>query len=142
MLSFFPHPVQPKAPQLQDILGYTLSDLLDIAHQNCPNRPLYFQSQGKGWVGYSNHDLKRFVNHTVAGLRQLGLEAGDRIALLLKSDFSFLAIDLACAQAGMITVPLDLSQTIENILYSLNHSEAHIPLCCESKYSQPTHALP
>ena len=106
------------------IEGVTLPDLLEISCQEFPNLSTFFQFEASEWRPCSNQDLKHQVDQAAVGLRQLGLNKGDRVGFLLNSDLHFLAADLACAKANLVSVPIDLSQTIDNIIFSLNHSEA------------------
>jgi long-chain acyl-CoA synthetase len=58
------------------------------------------------------------------GLLELGLEKGDRVALLMHSDVNFCVVDLGCLLANLVDVPIDLTQTLEHIIFVLQHSDA------------------
>ena len=110
--------------ETSQILGLTIPDLLMASCREYPNLATFFQRQGMSWKAYTNEDLRTQVSEAALGLSQLGLQKNDRVGLLLNSDFNFLVADLACATANLVTVPIDLSQTIEHIIFSLNHSDA------------------
>jgi len=59
-----------------------------------------------------------------AGLHNLGVEAGDRIALLLPPCPEFVVAMLAAAKLGAVIVPLDPRLTASELHYMLRHSEA------------------
>ncbi|MER3589540.1 MAG: long-chain fatty acid--CoA ligase, partial [Mastigocladus sp. ERB_26_1] len=58
------------------------------------------------------------------GLLDLQLEAGDCIALLMHSDVNFCIADMGSLLVGLVNVPIDLTQTIEHIIFILQHTEA------------------
>ena len=115
-----------KPTTLADIADFTLLDFVTDPRENCVGPLKLNQSTTAGWQFHSQNDLMEWVEHTAAGLGALGVKKGDRIGFLLNSDIAFLALDIACVQANVVSVPLDLSQTIENIIFSLNHSEARV----------------
>jgi fatty-acyl-CoA synthase len=59
-----------------------------------------------------------------AGLHSLGVEAGDRLALLLPPCPEFVVAMLAAAKLGALIVPLDPRLTPSELHYMLRHSEA------------------
>jgi len=59
-----------------------------------------------------------------AGLHNLGVEAGDRVALLLPPCPEFVVSMLAAAKLGAVIVPLDPRLTAAELHYMLRHSEA------------------
>jgi long-chain acyl-CoA synthetase len=58
------------------------------------------------------------------GLRDLGLERQDRVALLLESDVDFCRVDMGCLIGGLIDVPVYLSTSPEQMTYVIDHAEA------------------
>ena len=59
-----------------------------------------------------------------AGLRALGLEKGDRVALLAYNCLEWMEIYAALARAGLVAVPLNFRLTAPEIAYIAEHSEA------------------
>jgi long-chain acyl-CoA synthetase len=106
------------------ILGRTLPSLLDEACDRTPNPQAFHQWTEQGWQSLSNHDFRATAEAVALGLQGLGLESGDRVALLMHSDVNFCIADMGCLLAGLIDVPIDLTQTLEHILAVLKHSEA------------------
>ncbi len=65
-------------------------------------------------------------------LTQLGLEPGDRLAVqIAKSPFA-LAVYAACAQAGLVFLPLNTAYTADEVQYFVENSGARILLCDEA----------
>ncbi len=112
----------------QPVLGKTLPGLLDEACQLRPNAKALNQfSQGR-WQSWSNRAFRAAAQEVAQGLLALGLEKGDRVAFLMHSDLPFAMADLACALAGLVSVPIELTETLANIAFVLEHSEAKILL--------------
>jgi long-chain acyl-CoA synthetase len=107
-------------------LGRTLPSLLDEGCDRDPNADAFYQWTGTGWRSLSNQAFRANVEATALGLLSLGLEQGDRIALLMHSDINFCTVDLGCLLANLVDVPIDLTQTLEHILFELQHSEAKV----------------
>jgi long-chain acyl-CoA synthetase len=105
-------------------LVQTLPGLLDAACQKHPNATAFNQWTSAGWQTLSNQALQRRVEATALGLRHLGLVAGDRVALVMQSTIDFAIADLGCLLAGLVDVPIDLTQTVENMVFALRHSGA------------------
>jgi len=64
-------------------------------------------------------ELHRRVDQTACWLQELGMEKGDRVAVMLKNCPEFLEIYLACARIGAIFVPVNFrlaSPELEHIL--------------------------
>jgi long-chain acyl-CoA synthetase len=105
-------------------LGRTLPSLLEAACQRNPNAKALNQWTESGWRSHSNQAFKSATETLGMGLLGLGLAKGDRVAFLLHNDLNFAIADMGCLLAGLVDVPIDLTQTLENIFWALSHSEA------------------
>lgn len=105
-------------------LGRTLPSLLDEGCNVAPNAQAFNQWTEAGWKPISNQAFRFAVETVALGLRELGLQPGSRVALLMHSDINFCIADMATLLAGLVNVPIDLTQTLEHILFVLRHSEA------------------
>ncbi|PLZ99771.1 long-chain fatty acid--CoA ligase [Fischerella thermalis CCMEE 5268] len=108
----------------QVVLGRTLPSLLDEACDRTPNSRAFNQFTQTGWQALSNHEFRTAVTELALGLLDLQLKAGDCIALLMHSDVNFCIADMGSLLAGLVNVPIDLTQTIEHIIFILQHTEA------------------
>lgn len=118
------HQILPDPGQLT--LGQTLPSLLDEACDRNPNPQALNQWQKRRWQALSSQDFRQAAETVAVGLLNLGLEKGDRVALVMHSDASFCVVDMGCLLAGLVDVPIDLTQTIENIIYVLQHAAAKV----------------
>ncbi len=122
------------------VLGKTLPELLYDVRKRYPNPRAFNQPDGAGWRAYSTDDFATQAEETALGLRALGLERGDKVALLLKSDVHFCIADMGCLIAGLVDVPIYLSQTAEQTRYVIEHSEAKALFVADRE--QLAHAAP
>ena len=67
----------------------------------------------------------------VLALASLGIEAGDRVALVMPSWPEFVISTFAVAKLGAVLVPLDPRLTAEDLRYTLRHSEAVAAITAE-----------
>jgi long-chain acyl-CoA synthetase len=111
---------------IQPILGRTLPSLLDEACNRHPNHRAFNQWQGDAWQSQSNQELKTAGEELALGLLEEHLRKDDQVALLMHSDRNFLLTDFASSLVGLVTVPIDLTQTLDNIVWILNHSAAKV----------------
>ncbi|WP_019503606.1 long-chain fatty acid--CoA ligase [Pleurocapsa sp. PCC 7319] len=122
------------SPIDRPILGRTLPSLLDEAVNHYPNHHAFNQWQTNTWQSLSNQELLTAAEHLALGLLEEKLERSDyasaypkdRIALLMHDDVNFCLADFGSLLAGLIDVPIDLSQTLDNIGFILRHSEAKV----------------
>lgn len=125
------------------ILNRTLPSLIDGVDLNAPainnDRALSQWRQGK-WQDISTADLRQAVQELALGLEKFDLKRGDRVALMMHSDINFAIADLGTLLAGLVNVPIDLTQTIENILFILQ--QVNTPLLVVSNRDLLDQMLP
>ena len=68
-------------------------------------------------------------------LTQAGLTAGDRVAVQIEKSPQALAVYAACAQAGLVFLPLNTAYTADEVAYFIENSGASIVLCDDRKRS-------
>lgn len=108
------------------ILGRTLPSLLDEACEHHSNRQGFNQWRANTWQSQSSKELRIAAEELALGLLVEKLKRGDKVALLMHSDFNFCLADFGCLLAGLIDVPIDLTQTLDNIAFILRHSAAKV----------------
>ena len=121
-------PVHTAPPDARPVvLGKTLPDLLYEACDRYENpRALNQPLDDGGWAPLSLDQFRVQAEETALGLLNLGLERGDRVAMLQESDVPFCVVDMGCLIAGLIDVPLYLSSSGEQMEYVIKHSEATV----------------
>ncbi|WP_287459599.1 fatty acyl-CoA synthetase [Sphingomonas sp.] len=68
----------------------------------------------------------RIVDELAAGLLDLGVAPGDRIAILARNSHAFLAIRFAAARIAAVLVPVNVMLGAGEIAYILDHAEARL----------------
>lgn len=116
--------VQPPSDGGRLVLGRTLPSLLDEALRSNPNPRALNQRVGHAWEPTSTDSLHQQASDMARGLRAEGLERGDRVALFSESDVSFVIGDMACLMAGLVTVPIYLTESEGNVAHILEESGA------------------
>jgi long-chain acyl-CoA synthetase len=108
------------------ILGYTLPKLLDEACVRSPNSRALNQWTETGWKSLSNQAFRTAALELALALLDLQLEKGERVTLLMHDDVNFCIADMGSLLAGLVNVPIDLTQTIEHIIFILQHTETKL----------------
>ena len=82
----------------------------------------------QGDVRLSYVELTRRVAHLAGALVASGLRPGDRVAILGRNSFRYLEVNLACACAGLVLVPLNTRLAVPEIHRILARTEARLLL--------------
>lgn len=77
-------------------------------------------------------DFQQEVNRIANALLRLGVQKGDKIALLLPNCPEFLFTVFAAVEIGAVFVPVNTAFTAEEIQYLLRHSESSLLLTAQS----------
>ena len=78
------------------------------------------------WRSISSAEFKTAVEEVSLGLRALGVEKGDRVAILSENRPEWAYADLGSLCAGAVDVPIYATLTPQQVLYILNDSEAKV----------------
>ena len=116
----------PSVQASSPILGRTLPSLLDETCDRAPDIKGISQRQDSIWQSLSYQELQTAAEELAMGLLQEKINRGDKVAFLMHSDINFCLADFGSLLAGLIDVPIDLTQTLDNIVYILRHSEAKV----------------
>src|SRR5262249_61754020 len=76
------------------------------------------------WQATSRQVMSDNVRHIALGLLTLGLQAGERVALLASSRAEWVQCDLGIMAAAGITVPVYPSSIPDQVAYILHNAEA------------------
>jgi long-chain acyl-CoA synthetase len=99
---------------------FPISEILPRACAMYPHRLAMWD----GDVRYTFAELGRRVNALVGALKARGIGRGDRVALLDVNSHRYAEGYYACAQAGMVFVPLNSRLALPELKYILNDSGA------------------
>lgn len=76
------------------------------------------------WHHFSWSDYRRRADDFAAGLIELGVQSGDRVAILSENRWEWLVADHAILSTGAVDVPIHAPSTPAQIQYQLEHSGA------------------
>ncbi len=91
------------------------------------NNPLVYEKKGESWVATTYKEVKQEAQDFGAGLLAMGLEKGDRVALLSEGRKDWLVAELGMFYAGMVNVPLSVKLDAgTDISFRIEHSGARL----------------
>ena len=98
-------------------------DILDLSVKP-QNKPDTFASKRQGeWVSLSSEQFCVQVDKVSLGLLKLGVEVGDRIAIISEGRPEWNIIDFGIQQVGAISVPIYPTLTIDDFQYIFHEAE-------------------
>jgi len=95
-------------------------------HLATPDKALYRQFEDDRWRDVGVGELARSIGRWQAGLRSLGLSAGDRIAVCLRNGVNWVAVDLAALGLGLVVVPLYADDNPDSVTWCARNAEAKL----------------
>lgn len=101
---------------------------------------ILYKEEGK-YVPISTEEFANRVKYFSLGLRELGLEAGDKLIILSENRPEWLITDLANLCLGGITVPIYPTLVSEQIKYIINNSDAKVVVCSDEEQWQKVEAV-
>jgi long-chain acyl-CoA synthetase len=103
--------------------AHLLQPLLEHARRN-PTKPLLSRRAGDRFESLTAADIVRTVRRLARGLISLGVEPGQRIALMSKTRVEWVLLDYAILAAGATTVPIYETSSADQVEWILKDSEA------------------
>ncbi len=100
----------------------TLADLPFHTLERFPKPGLICRCQEQGFLEYSGREFFERVRDLSLGLTSLGLEPGDRVALIAESRPEWGIADLAAITGGGVTVPVYPTQSAEQVRFILDEA--------------------
>jgi fatty-acyl-CoA synthase len=121
--------------QIDTVRRQTLGDLLRRSARRSPARTALVCGEHH----WTYTDLDSIVDALCASLRERGVAAGDRIAILSRNSHAFIAMRFAIARAGAVLVPINFMLNADEIAYILQHCGARV-LCTDSQLAATARA--
>src|SRR3974390_2970345 len=110
----------------------TLNDVFFTVVGRDHDRAMLTRQDGV-WTPISAAHIHRWVTAIARQLQEWGIGQGDRVMLLSENRPEWAIVDYATLLLGAIVVPIYASQTPEQILYVLHHSEARVAFVSSRK---------
>lgn len=103
----------------------TIIDLFNKSVDNYAHEPFLWEKTSHEFLPTTYLETKQKTHQLAAGLISLGVETGDKIALLSEGRNAWIIGELAILHAGAINVPLSIKLEESNdLIFRLVHSEA------------------
>jgi long-chain acyl-CoA synthetase len=102
----------------------TVLHMLRNSAEKYPGTAYTNQKGDSGWVGMTYPEVLTESRLLAAGLHRLGIEKGDKIAMLAEGRNRWLTGEYGILFAGGTTVPLSIKLMPDEVLFRLNHSES------------------
>ena len=110
----------------------TLNDVYFAVVGRDPGRVMMVRREG-AWAPVSAAQLRRWVLSMARQLQAWGIKKGDRVVVLSENRPEWAVTDFATLLVGGIVVPIYATQTPEQVLFVLKHSEARIAVVSSQK---------
>jgi crotonobetaine/carnitine-CoA ligase len=98
-------------------------EMLEMQARRLGDQP-YIRCDDDAWVSYAELDHRS--SRTAAGLRALGVERGDRVAVLAENSVEFAEVVFACSKLGAVEVPVNVYLRGEFLRHQIEDSGASV----------------
>ena len=119
----------------------TLSQLFLNTLKSYPKDDLLLSKKEGKYVPISTAEFAERVKYFCLGLKDLGLEAGDKLIILSENRPKWIISDLANLCLGGITVPIYTTLAQEQIKYIIDDSDAKIVICSNQELWEKVEAV-
>ena len=120
----------------------TLPEILEHSRERYGDRPLFGVKQGDEWRWTTYAEFAEQVDRARAGLAQLGVSAGDAVALIAGNRPEWAIVAYGCYGLGATVVPLYEAQTDEAWHYILADSDATVAVVASEEIATRLGSLP
>jgi long-chain acyl-CoA synthetase len=107
----------------------TIADMLALASERDGDRPFARIKRDGAWHDVSYRRAAEIVSEIGRGLIDLGLRAGDRVALLATTRVDWTYADFAITSAGGVVVPIYPTNSPDECQWVAGNSEARFVIC-------------
>ena len=115
-----------------------LADSVYATAERDPGLVLFRRRTGSGWVDVTAAEFRDDVRSVAAGLVAVGVQPGDRVALMSRNRYEWAVLDYAIASAAAISVPVYPTSSPAQVGWILSDSGA---VCCVTETAEHTAAV-
>lgn len=111
-----------------------MTRLFDLLYYQLENKPLEKSLNGRDsqgqWISYSSHAVAEAAEQAARGLLDLGLQPGDKVAMVVyKNRPEWVIMDFAMQMTGIISIPLYPTISVREYVYILSEAEVKAAFC-------------
>lgn len=103
-----------------------LFDLIPYQISKYDKKVALARKENGAWITYSSRDLKEIVDNLSLAFLNVGLVAGDKVAIISENRPEWNFVDLALQQIGAISVPMYPTITADDYAYIFDHAEVKV----------------
>jgi long-chain acyl-CoA synthetase len=107
-------------------MGATVVSTFFEQAERLADRDAFKVKRGEQWVGIAWREYRDGVRRVAAGLRSLGIDRADRVALISLNRPEWHIADVATQTLGAITVPIYVTNSPPQVAYITGHSESKV----------------
>jgi long-chain acyl-CoA synthetase len=111
----------------------TMADMVSLAAERHGDAPALRYKDGDAWKDVSYRELGEVVKEVALGLIDLGIQPGDRVAILSHTRPEWTYADFGILAAGAAEVSIYQTNSPEECHYVLHHSESVAVFCEDSE---------
>lgn len=100
-----------------------LFDLAYLQKETAPDFSMFSYKDGTNWVAVSNTEFIERVNQVSKGLIALGVQVGEKVALISENRIEWNILDFAIQQIGAVVVAIYPNISESDYSYIFNHAE-------------------
>ncbi|MFC1821913.1 AMP-dependent synthetase/ligase [Thermodesulfobacteriota bacterium] len=104
----------------------TLTKLFHYRMTTEPDRVVYVYMKNGNWVDVTWGQYARIVNTAAMGFKALGIERGDKVAILSDINYEWYYLNMALVSIGAITIGIYHTDPPNQCEYILQHSDSRI----------------
>jgi long-chain acyl-CoA synthetase len=124
-----------------ELLAMNFLDTIFTNLSSTPEKRLLQEIQAGQRKSCTNAELLGSIDRTRRALRQAGLQAGDRCALLAPNSIQWVTLDLAIMAEGGIVVPLYSRQSPLELVQMMQDSSPRLLCCANAELREAVSAL-
>ena len=112
----------------------TLPQLFEDSVAKYPSNILMWEKKGNSYEGTTYREMQSLVHQCAAGLIHLGINKGDRLALISEGRNDWVVSELGILYAGAINVPLSVKiDELSDLKFRLAHSGCRSVIVSETQ---------
>lgn len=119
----------------------TLPALIRAGLSDCRPEAVIERVEGT-WTPLSSAAFLERIENLACGIRDLGINAGDRIALIAPNCIDWIVCDAAILMAGCVVVPVFPTQALDQVHFILGNSQAKAILVDSHAAAERLKAIP
>jgi len=108
---------------MNDSVQRTIPQLFEESAARFPDNVMMWEKKEGAYKGSTYREMRQRVHEATAGLMDLGIQKGDRLALISEGRNDWVVMELAMLYAGAVNVPLSVKiEELSDLRFRLAHS--------------------